>query len=124
MSDPRFVGVLSLAAGSRPIGEPGGTMILNDDFSFIDSRDVTWIAHKGDIIDGASIPKIFKRIIGGSFRSSYLPAAVLHDVYCASKSRPQKDTSRMFYQAMITNEVNPLKAWLMYEAVYRFGPQW
>ena len=124
MSDPRFVGVLNLASKESPFAGSGGTMELKEDFGFIDSLGVVWTAHKGDVIDGASIPKVFKHIIGRSFQSSYLPAAVLHDVYCGTRSRSQRATSRMFYQAMITNGVNILKAYAMWFAVYRFGPQW
>ena len=124
MSDPRFVGVLDLVSKVSPFAGSGGTMELKDDFSFIDSYGIIWIAHKGDVVDGASIPKLFKLVIGGSFQSSYLPAAVLHDVYCGTKSRSQHDTSRMFREALITNGVNRIKAYAMWFAVYRFGPQW
>ena len=127
MADPRFIGVLNLSsyAGLSPYGSSnGGPMIVNDDFSFIDRHSITWIAHKGEIVDGASIPPILKLIVGGSFRSSYLPAAVLHDVYCRNKTRTQAQTSEMFYEAMVTNEVNIVKALAMWSAVRIFGPHW
>ena len=124
MSDPRFVGVLNLVSKASPYAGSGGTMEVKDDFSFIDSRGIIWTAHKGDVIDGASIPRLFKLIIGGSFQSSYLPAAVLHDVYCTNQSRSQQSTSRMFREALETNGVNRIKAYAMWFAVYRFGPQW
>ena len=119
MSDPRFVGVLSLhpSADSK-------FMVLDSDFSFIDSTDLMWTARKGDQVNGANIPKIFKPIIGTSYQNPYLPAAVIHDVYCLNKSRSWQDTARMFYQAMITNGVNIFKALAMYYAVYAFGPHW
>ena len=119
MSDPRFVGVLSLHPS-----DDRKFMVLDSDFSFIDSTDLMWTARKGDEVNGANIPKIFKPIIGTSYQNPYLPAAVIHDVYCKSRVRSWKDTARMFYEAMVTNGVNFIKAWVMYSAVYVGGPHW
>ena len=123
MTDARFVGVLDLSSYKGP-STTLGEMVLNQDFAFIDYRGLRWDAHKGDIIGGAHIPQIFKSIIGGSYQSPYLGAAVLHDVWCRSMKRSLQDTDEMFYEAMITNGVNFIKAYAMWSAVYVGGPHW
>jgi Protein of unknown function (DUF1353) len=123
MADPRFVGVLSLSSYVGPV-TPFGEMVLDQDFAFIDSNSVTWDAHKGDIIGGAHIPAIFKPLMGTSYETPYLGAAVLHDVWCRSMKRTWQSTDAMFYEAMVTNGLNIVKAYSMWSAVYFFGPHW
>ncbi len=59
----------------------GRSMELLDKFVYVDRRGKQWIAGEGDIINGASIPWVFRRLfpcyIGG-----YRWASVLHDPYC------------------------------------------
>lgn len=76
--------------------------------------------------DGATIPDLFKPIIGESFESDFLPAAVIHDHYTdrVHRVRSWRDTARVFYQAMLVKGVNVVKAKTMYFAVYAFGPHW
>jgi hypothetical protein len=123
MADPRFIGTLSLKlADSDP-----KMMQLKHDFSFIDSGGVIWTAKKGDMVGGTHIPKFLKIIIGYSYQQPYLPAAVLHDVYCNNKSRPWRQTDLMFYQAMLTNGMGQIKALTFYVAVFSyhlFGHGW
>ena len=129
MADPHFIGVLSLSPYTGPpvpyySGPDEVPMVVDNDFGFVDSRGVTWTAHKGDVVDGANLPEFSEPFIGGSFTTTYLSAAALHDIYCRSKVRSQKDTSRMFREAMITNGVWSIKAWAMYLAVRLRGPRW
>ena len=131
MSDPRFIGTLSLSPyveGVTPTPYTGYdatiAMVLDADFAFIDSKRVVWTAHKGDIVDGANIPWAAKYIVGGAFQQPYLPAAVIHDVYCRSRVRTWQATHAAFFSAMITNGVEYLKARTMWLAVYLFGPHW
>ena len=116
--DPHFTGTLSLSNG-KP-----GTLVVDHEFHFYDSEGTDWVVHQGDITNGASIPKILKPIVGQSFQETYLPASVLHDVYCVSRTRTWQKTARMFYQAMTTNGVPWYKAYPMYLAVISFGPHW
>ncbi len=120
-ADPRFIGLIRIEPNPSDTDK---SMLVGRDFSFIDSRGVTWTAHKGDITNGASIPNIFKIIIGGSYQMPYLPASVLHDIYCVSRVRPWRDTANMFYEALYTNGVFIAKARTMWLAVYLFGPHW
>ena len=123
MSDPHFVGVLVL--------EPDPTdttnerlVVASDSFAFYDNHGVKWVADKGEVTDGASIPGLIKLFLGRSFREPYLPAATLHDIYCRSKTRSCAATADMFCQALITNGVDYVRAGAMWSAVRAFGPHW
>lgn len=76
--------------------------------------------------DGASIPKWAQPIIGDQYDESYLKAAIIHDHYCYKENhvRTWRATHRMFYDALIDLDVNPIKAKVMYFAVYWRGPKW
>jgi uncharacterized protein DUF1353 len=121
---PCFVGELKLI--DNPSDPSGKTKILADDLFFVDPDKFVWKAGKTDVTDGASIPELFKPIIGGSFEADFLPAAVIHDHYTnrAHRVRTWRDTARVFYQAMLVKGVNVVKAKTMYFAVYTFGPHW
>lgn len=99
-------------------------MVLLEEFSFIDSRGVTWKAPIGSVIDGASIPRLFWTAISSPFCGNYRRASVVHDVYCKTKSRPHTEVHEMFHEAMLTDGVTKFKAKLMYRAIKLFGPKW
>jgi hypothetical protein len=117
-----FIGTLQLS----PNPNDSNTKILGDDLFFVDADQLVWKAGKGDITDGASIPPLFQPIIGGPWEADYLPAAVMHDHYCdqAHRVRSWRATARMFYEGMVVNHVDIIKAKTMYYAVYAFGPHW
>ncbi len=105
----------------------GGTdrqMELLADFKYVDDSGSTWVAPKGHVVDGASIPEMLWTMAGAPFVGDYRRATVLHDVYCDTKSKPHKAVHRMFYEAMLTDGVNGFKAGKMYTAVRLFGPKW
>lgn len=102
----------------------GRTMELLQPFSYIDSHDVKWTVPAGVQVDGASIPSVFWSIIGAPFSGKYREASVIHDHYCATRSRHWKAVHRVFLDGMIARGVERLRAELMYLAVYRFGPRW
>jgi len=91
---------------------------------FQDKTGKQWVAPKGAIVDGASIPRFFWRFIGSPFSGKYRRASVIHDVYCVTKSEPYKEVHKMFYQAMRVDKVNYFKAKAMYFAVRIGGPKW
>ena len=101
---------------------------LLDDFTFIDKRGVKWHAPKGFISDAASIPKWLIPIAGHPFDGNYLEASVIHDVYCISKSRSQKDTHRAFREALKLDGVSRWRRWAMFSAVRIYNriknPKW
>ncbi|WP_430454924.1 DUF1353 domain-containing protein [Rheinheimera sp.] len=83
-----------------------------------------WIAPKGSVIDGASIPQVAMSFIGGGFDGPYRNASVIHDVACNERIRPWEDVHRTFYYGMRASGVPEFKAKVMYAAVYHFGPRW
>jgi hypothetical protein len=87
-------------------------------FVVIDSRGVRWTARKNLISDGATL-KIFKNVpgIGHPLDGDYLEASVIHDQYCKTKSRSQKDTHRIFRELLEADGVPKIKAWAMWAAV-------
>jgi hypothetical protein len=121
---PCFIGQLKLI--DNVSDATGKTKILADDLFFVDPDKFVWKAGIGDVTDGATIPDLFKPIIGDSFEPDFLPAAVIHDHYTnrAHRVRSWRDTASVFYQAMLVKGVNVIKAKTMYFAVYAFGPHW
>jgi hypothetical protein len=116
----RFVGELVL----RDVDPKGRNFELDQPFGYIDPSGTRWQAEKGLVTDGATIPWPLWSIVGGPFEGEYRRAAVVHDFYCDRKYRGWERTHRVFYDAMVTGGVNPIKAKLMYYAVWRFGPRW
>ena len=99
-------------------------MRLVEPFEYIGPGGRRWPVPAGTVVDGASIPQAFWTIIGGPFEGAYRPASVIHDYYCDTRTRAYKDVHRVFYDAMLTSGVKETKAWLMFQAVERFGPSW
>jgi lysozyme family protein len=102
----------------------GRDMRLRQDFGYVDAVGRGWPVPAGTVVDGASIPKAFWSLIGGPFEGLYRKPSVVHDYYCEVKTRPWRDTHRIFYDGMLCAGVGGIKAKTMYYAVYRFGPRW
>ncbi len=119
--DPHFIGHLRLEPSDS---DPTQLAVASKHFSFFDENGVEWKASTGELTGGAHIPWYFKPIIGYSFQEPYLSAATLHNIYCRNKTRSWRDTDAMFLSAMLVSGVNPVKARLMWSAVYVFGPHW
>jgi hypothetical protein len=99
-------------------------MKLIKEFSFVDGSGKKWTAPANSIIDGASTPRFFWRVIGSPFIGLFRRASVIHDVYCVTKSEPYKKVHKMFYNAMRADGVSKGKAKTMYWAVKFGGPKW
>jgi hypothetical protein len=104
--------------------EDGRLLKLLNDFSFKDAAALTWLAPKGALIDGASIPQALWTIVGGPLEGKYRNASILHDWYCDKRSRPWRAVHRMFHEGMLVSGVSSAKARIMYLAVYYGGPRW
>jgi hypothetical protein len=102
----------------------GRTMELVAPFAYVDSRGVSWSVPVGTKVDGASIPAAFWSILGAPYTGKYREASVIHDHYCATKSRHWKAVHKVFLDGMMARGVDTTQAQLMYLAVYRFGPRW
>jgi hypothetical protein len=99
-------------------------MKLTEPFAFVDARGKYWSVPSGVVVDGASIPQFFWSLIGGPFEGPYRQASVIHDRFCDTRTRSYPDVHNMFYEAMLVDGVGPKKAWMMYQAVVKFGPTW
>jgi hypothetical protein len=104
--------------------QDGRTMTLLEDFEYIDPLGRRWLAPKGHVVDGASIPRFAWTIIGGPFAGKYREASVIHDVGCDQQWAPWPVVHEVFYMGMLTSAVEEWKAKVMYAAVYHFGPRW
>ena len=116
---PEFIGRTVLR-----MGNDGRSMTLVEDLAFKDSAGATWKVPAGATVDGASVPQAFWSIAGSPFAGNYRNAAIIHDYYCQTRSRPWQDVHKMFLEAMIASAVPESQAQLLYLAVYRFGPRW
>ena len=117
----KFVGTLVME-DPDPVG--ARNFRLREDLEYVDPRGVRWFARAGLDFDGATIPMPLWSLVGSPYTGRYRRAAVIHDYYCEHLYRPWEGVHRMFYDAMITDGVEPTKAKLMYYAVFRFGPRW
>ena len=105
---------------------------MEHSLTFIDHNKKRWSAPQGIVTDGASIPDIFIPIIGEKSDQSYLNAAIVHDAYCQKEnkdnpvyqSEPWEQVHEMFYHAAVASGTPPLKARVMYAAIYLGGPRW
>ncbi|GGL58273.1 DUF1353 domain-containing protein [Wenxinia marina] len=99
---------------------------------FTDPSGTVWTAPPAILTDGASIPPIFVPLIGAPRSREFLAAAALHDAYCGRaneglavfRARGWEETHRMFYDALRAAGVPPMRAKIMFAAVYLGGPRW
>ena len=102
----------------------GRTMTLLNELRYTDPKGHVWVAPRGSVVDGASIPQPLWSFMGGPFEGRYRNGSVLHDVAYAEHDRPWQDCDRMFYNAMRCSGVGAVEAKTMYYALYRFGRHW
>jgi len=104
--------------------DDGRNMRLIERFSYRDRNRATWDVPEGTVVNGASIPSVLWSFIGSPFGDKYRKASVIHDYYCESRTRDSEDVHRVFFDAMLDSGVGSSKAWVMYQAVRQFGPNW
>lgn len=78
---------------------------------------------KGYCFDGASVPWLFRRIIGAPTDNSFLIAALVHDVLCEHHDYIDNNrqlSSDVFNALLETSKVNKFKRYLMYHSVNTF----
>lgn len=102
--------------------------------TFVDAAGVEWVAPKGALTDGASVPRVALSLIGGRFEREFLRAAIVHDAYSQSfnktrcpdqyRTKPWQVVHRMFHEACLASGTSPTKARIMYAAVLLGGPRW
>ena len=99
-------------------------MRLLEDFGFEDARGKTWVAQRGSVLDGRSLPLVFRDTFGTAFQGSYRKTSVLYDHYCRAMSEQWPEVHRMFYAASIVEGADETEARLMYMALYAGGLRW
>ena len=70
--------------------------------------------------DGASIPRIFWRLIGANTASEFLIPSLIHDVLCENHQYIDNDrelSSKVFRALLVASGVGEIKANVMYGAV-------
>ena len=78
---------------------------------------------KGYCYDGASIPRVFWRLIGSNTDNSFLIPALIHDVLCENHDYIDNDralSTRVFNALLTESKVNPLKRFFMKNSVATF----
>jgi len=129
-SEGRFEGRLILedvAADHVDAGpyDPGHTEFrLVEDYSYIAADGRKWTVPKGEVVNGASIPKAFWSAIGGPWSGEYRNATVLHDSMTFRRTETPDFTNRLFYEALRAGGVSVWLAKAMYYAVREAGPAW
>jgi hypothetical protein len=102
----------------------GRNFELIKQFRYLDPAKITWVVPAGEKVDGASIPQVLWSIIGGPWSGKYRRASVIHDYFFRTKKYESGSVHRVFYDAMLTDGVSPIKAKVMYYAVLRFNDRW
>lgn len=75
---------------------------------------------KGYCYDGASIPRLFWRIIGSNTDNRFLTPALIHDILCENHSFIENDrkfSTEVFNALLEASEVNAFKRFLMKNSV-------
>jgi hypothetical protein len=83
LTQPRFIGEVV----TRWLKHEGDDrlMELQKKFAFVDSHGNTWVAPKGFIFDGTTIPRALWTVFGDPFIGDYRRAAVIHDLLCTPR---------------------------------------
>ena len=105
-------------------------------YPFINSKDLKVELHdyikdkiysfdipKGYCYDGASIPRIFWRLIGAKTDPAFLIPSLIHDVLCEHHNYVDNDryfADKVFERLLYVSGVAPLSRWLMFNSVDNF----
>ena len=101
-------------------GEDGSVWRLEDNFLYESKHGRLKVAG-GFRTDGASIPRIFWRVIGCPLRARYTPAAILHDALYQAGYLTREESDKVLLEAMGECDVHPLRAYAIYLAVRAGG---
>ena len=84
------------------------------------SKKYTFTINKGYCWDGASIPRIFWRLIGSKTDNKFLIPSLIHDVLCENHSYINNDryfADKVFERLLRISEVPAFNRWLMFHSV-------
>ena len=105
---------------------------LARNMEFIDGENRRWVAARGTLTDGASIPPLFVPLVGNPRTTEFANASALHDAYCGvgNEAGPNyhadswQNVHRMFYDSLVVGGTPQTKAKVMFSAVWLGGPRW
>lgn len=89
----------------------------------IKNKSYVFIIPKGYCYDGASVPRLFWRIIGSNTDNSFLIAALVHDILCENHHYVDNDrtfSTQVFNVLLESAKVFPFKRFLMKNSVNIF----
>ena len=84
-------------------------------FEFLVPENYTW--------DGATIPRIFWRLIGSRTDNRFLIPSLIHDVLCENHDYVDNDryfSTTVFERLLYVSKVNPLSRWVLKHSVDNF----
>lgn len=87
------------------------------------NKTYNFVIPKGYCYDGASIPRLFWRVIGASTDNKFLIAALIHDVLCENHSYVDNDrafSTEVFNALLESAGINKLKRCCMKNSVAFF----
>ena len=96
-------------------------VVVDKPFTYITDSGLVHTIPEGFRSDGASIPGIFRGIIGGRLDGKYRRAALLHDFGYFHNVQNKAYWDKIFREAMIADGVKFWRRNLMYRAVKWFG---
>lgn len=83
----------------------------------------SFVIPKGYCYDGASIPRVFWRLIGSNTDNSFLIPALIHDTMCEHHEYTDNDrafSTKVFNALLKAGKVNPVKRFMMKNSVACF----
>ena len=86
----------------------------------IEQEIYEFIIPKGYTWDGASIPRIFWRLIGSKSDNRFLIPSLIHDVLCENHDYIDDDryfSTIVFERLLFVSRVNPLNRWIIKHSV-------
>jgi len=92
-------------------------MTIIEEFWYLDPDGKKWVAPKGSVINGASIPCPLWSMIGSPYTGDYRRASIVHDVACHDNLINRKDADVMFYHACLAGGCSFHQAKLLYAGV-------
>lgn len=97
---------------------------LVDDFTFQQASGKLWTVPRGEVLDGKSLPPLFRDLVGPPFEGAFRKAAIVYDFATHTMHEPWRDAQRMFLEAALAEGVDPPDARAMYLVLHAQGSRW
>ena len=83
-----------------------------------------WSTPANTILEGRSVPTVFVQLKGHPFESEFPKTAITYDYAVESKQRTWEEAKQMFYEAAVTEGIDPVEAKAMYMLLRASGTRW